>query len=116
MVILNNQIAQKLRRRIIYSFSDLLILTKLQNSLPMSCDEIIRLIQRKFGVMISPGTLYAHLYSLEQNRLLTGYFSRKKYARAQKLYKITEEGKQSIRRIIKHQNVLQETIVEILKA
>lgn len=111
----NSQIAQKSRRRIIYSFADFLILAKLKDGLSMSCDDIIKFIHRKFGVRVSPGTVYAHLYSLEQDRLLTGYFDTKKYAHAQRAYKITEEGEQRIGEIIKQQNVLLDTIAEILR-
>lgn len=113
---LKTQIVQKLRRKMICSFCDLLILAKLKNGFSMSCDDIIKFINHKFGVMISPGTVYAHLYSLEQDRLLNGYFNPKKYAHAQRVYKITEKGKRSISEIIKERNMLQETVVEILKA
>lgn len=111
----NSQIAQKLYRRTIYSFADFLVLAKLKDGLSMSCDDMIRFIHRRFGVKVSPGTVYAHLYSLEQNRLLTGYFDTKKYAHAQRTYTITEEGKQSISEIIKQQNVLMDAIAGILR-
>lgn len=115
MMVPNSQIVQKLYRRIIYSFTDFLILAKLKDGLSLSCDDMIRFIHRKFGVKVSPGTVYAHLYSLEQDRFLTGYFDTKKHAHAQRAYKITEEGKQSISEIIKQQNVLMDAIAGILR-
>jgi len=114
-MVLKSQMAQKLRKIMICSFCDLLILARLKNGFSMSCDDIIKFINRKFGVMVSPGTVYAHLYSLEQNRLLNGYFNRKKYARVQRVYKITERGKQRINEVTIQQNTLQDTISEILK-
>jgi len=81
----------------------------------MSCSNIIGFIHRKFGITISPGTVYAHLYTLERDGLITGHFVTKKYASVQKGYRITEKGKEIIKKATEQQSGIQNMVAKILK-
>lgn len=114
-MVTKTQIAQKLRRRTIYSFVDLLILAELKNGSSTTCDDIVRFIHRKFDVTVGPGTVYAYLYSLELDELITGNFVPKKHVRAEMVYRITEKGKEGISKAIKQRDAILNTIMKILK-
>lgn len=57
---------EKLRRRFIKNFLDILVLAELRDCL-MSGYDVIRFIYEKFGVLVSSGTVYSRLYTLERN-------------------------------------------------
>lgn len=65
---------------------DVLILAELKNS-SMSSYDAISFIHKNFGVLLSSGTIYSHIYSLERDGLVKGYFDEKK-----RIYDITEKG------------------------
>ena len=57
----------------------------------MSGYDVMRLIHKKFDTMVSPGTIYNLLYSLERDGLIEGIENERK-----RIYKLTEQGEQSI--------------------
>jgi DNA-binding PadR family transcriptional regulator len=67
---------------------DVLLLAELRNG-AMSGYDAIGYVHNKFGVLLSSGTIYAHLYALEREGLITSDNNVKKRA-----YKLTEEGEQ----------------------
>lgn len=88
-ICLDIKIVEKLHRRAVKSFMDLLILVELTNS-PMSGYDVIGLIQKKFGFLVSPGTVYSLLYSMERDGLIKGTHNQRK-----RVYVLTEKGKQN---------------------
>ena len=84
-----------LRRRVIKGFLDILILTELKKG-HLSGYDVIGYIHRKFDVLVSSGTVYSLLYSLERDGLIRGEWSQRK-----RVYKLTEKGKQNIETITK---------------
>lgn len=78
-----------LRRRVIKNFMDILILTELKKR-PMSGYDIIGLVHRRFGILVSSGTVYSLLYSMERNGLIDGVQNRRK-----RVYRLTEKGEQN---------------------
>jgi len=82
---------EKLRRRVIKSFMDIFILTELKNK-SMSGYDVISHIHKKFGILMSSGTIYNLLYSLERDGLIKGVQNQRK-----RLYKLTEKGEQNIK-------------------
>jgi len=68
------------------SFIDIIILGRLRN-VPSSGYDIVGYIYRRKGVLLSPGTVYAALYSLERNGLINGRSESRK-----RVYQITREG------------------------
>jgi len=85
---------EKLRRRFIKSFLDVLVLAELRNC-SMSGYDIIRFIHRKFGVLVSSGTVYSRLYTLERNGWIRGISTNRK-----RVYALSEESKHNIEPIL----------------
>jgi len=69
---------------------DMLILAELQDK-PLSGYDIISLIHRKFNVLVSSGTVYSLLYSLERKGLVTADMDQRK-----RVYSLTEKGEQTL--------------------
>jgi DNA-binding PadR family transcriptional regulator len=79
-----------LRKQSIKAVMDMLLLAGLRNS-AMSGYDAIGYIHKKFGVLVSSGTVYSHLYALEREGLVeAGLDSRKR------VYEITEKGEQML--------------------
>ena len=85
-----SKIVENLRRRTIKTFMDILILAELQDK-PLSGYDIISLIHRKFNVLVSSGTVYSLLYSLERKGLVTADMDQRK-----RVYTLTEKGEQTL--------------------
>jgi DNA-binding PadR family transcriptional regulator len=73
----------------------LLILVGLSNGCPQSAYDIILFIHKKFDVLLSTGTVYANLYRLERNNLVSAKSTERK-----RVYTLTENGKKAIERIM----------------
>ncbi len=78
---------------------DILILTKLQDT-SLSGYDIIGYIHRKYGVLISPGTIYSLLYTLERRGLIEGQTYNRK-----RMYSLTK--KEDNQKIMKTNNAVQ---------
>ena len=88
-----NETVKKLRKRVIKSFLDLFVLTELQER-PLSGYDIIALLQERFDIDFSPGTVYALLFSLERDGLVTGNMYRQK-----RVYALTEKGEETLKTV-----------------
>lgn len=76
----------RLRKQAIKSVIDILLLAELRKG-EMSGYDAISTIHNKFGVLLSSGTIYSHLYSLERDNLIEGSSDSKK-----RVYTLTEKG------------------------
>jgi len=85
-----SKIVENLRRRTIKTFMDMLILAELQQK-PLSGYDIIGLVHRRFNVLVSSGTVYSLLYSLERKGLVTADMDQRK-----RVYTLTEKGEQTL--------------------
>ncbi|MEA2090463.1 MAG: PadR family transcriptional regulator [Thermoproteota archaeon] len=104
------KITKKLQLRVIKAFLDLLILAKLGNCSFIGGYDLIKLIHQKYGVLISPGSVYSNLYSLEREGLINGHQTEKG-----RVYKITDKGKHKINTVIKHEMTIQRFFGSILE-
>lgn len=86
MTTINSKNIKIVKKQIIQSSMDILILAELNNS-SMSGYDAISFIHEKFGVLLSSGTVYSHIYSLERNGLVKGHNDKKK-----RIYSLTEMG------------------------
>jgi len=75
---LEHDILRKMNERTIKNFMDILILAQLREGLPMSGYDFIAFIHKKFRILMSPGTVYSVLYSLERDGLIKGIYTIKK--------------------------------------
>ena len=83
-----SRIVANLRRRTIKTFMDMLILAELQEK-PLSGYDIINIIHKRFDVLVSSGTVYSLLYSLERKGLVNADPDNRK-----RVYTLTEKGEQ----------------------
>jgi len=94
-------LAEKLRKRVIQNFMDILILTEMKKG-SLSGYDVISLIHQKFGILLSSGTIYSLLYSLERDGLIKGVWNQIK-----RVYELTEKGTQNIKVINKANEEIQ---------
>jgi DNA-binding PadR family transcriptional regulator len=104
------RIVKKMHERVIKTFLDTIIMAELQNS-PKSGYDIITYIHNKHGFLVSSGTVYSLLYSLERNNLIEGiWFDRKR------VYKLTPKGAQTIQTILCSHEKIKSFLATILSA
>jgi len=98
---LANKIAEKLRRKVIKNFMDILILTEIKNK-PLSGYDVIGLVHKRYDIVVSSGTIYSLLYSLEREGVIKGVQNQRK-----RVYELTEKGEQDIEVITKANGQIQ---------
>ena len=98
----SSEIVEKMRRRIIKNFMDILVLMEMRKH-PLSGYDVMRLIHNRFDAMVSPGTIYNMLYSLERDGLIKGVENQRK-----RVYSLTEKGEQSIKIMAKANKEIQD--------
>jgi DNA-binding PadR family transcriptional regulator len=103
------KILKNLRKRTIKNFLDIFILGQIQKK-PRSGYDLIGLIHRRFDILISPGTIYSLLYSLERNALIKGIYEDER----KRVYELTENGEKAIQAIKKANNEIQICLKNIL--
>jgi len=87
---------------------DILILAELKNT-PMSGYDAISHIHRKYGILMSSGTVYSLMYSMERNGLIEARWNTRK-----RVYVLTEKGEQNIKALMKANNEIQSFLRNIL--
>jgi len=98
-----------MHRRIIKNFLDVLVLAELRNG-PMSGYDVIAFIHNKFRLLVSSGTVYSLLYSLERDGLVNGSWSQRK-----RIYKLTDKGEETIKAIMNANDKIQYLMTSLLK-
>jgi len=89
----------KLDERIIKSFMDIIILKRLENKHPMSGYDAINYFHKKFRMLLSPGTVYSVVYSLERQNLIEG-----KMNQGKRIYDLTNQGEKHLNDISAQKN------------
>ena len=93
---MENKFVKQIRSRIVKNFLDTIFLAELKKNQPQSAYALMNLVHRKFGFLISAGTVYALLYSMERKELVIGELSENK-----RIYRLTPKGKETIDIILK---------------
>jgi DNA-binding PadR family transcriptional regulator len=106
---LEGKILKKMHERIIKNFMDIIILAELRNG-PMSGYDVISFIHNKFHLLVSSGTVYSLLYSLERNGLIEGTWNERK-----RVYRLTEKGTKTIETILSANDKIRNFITSLLK-
>ena len=88
---LGSKILKEMRRRMVKDFLDIIILAELRNTNSIGGYDIMDFIQRKFGFLVSPGTVYSMLYSMERKGLIKCAGTQ-----AKRVYALTEKGAEKI--------------------
>jgi len=108
---LETKILRNLHRRIVKSFLDLIILAELRDGNPRSGYDVITLIHRKFHLLMSSGTVYSVLYSLERNGLVKGMWNQGK-----RVYLLTDKGEETLKAIQNARDTIQSLLKRILSS
>ncbi len=85
---LEDYLIHKIIARVVGRFLDWVIMVKLSNS-PQGGYDILKYVYEHYGVMVSPGTIYSYLESLERKGLVIGTSVGKK-----RVYSLTTKGKE----------------------
>jgi len=106
---LEGKILKKMHERIIKNFMDIIILAELRKG-PMSGYDVISFIHNKFNLLVSSGTVYSLLYSLERNGLIEGTWNERK-----RVYRLTDKGAKTIETILSANDKIKNFITGLLK-
>lgn len=106
---LEGKILKKMHERIIKNFMDIIILAELRNG-PLSGYDVISFIHNRFHLLVSSGTVYSLLYSLERNGLIEGTWNERK-----RVYKLTEKGRKTIDTVLNANDKIKNFITNLLK-
>jgi len=84
---MENKVLKDMRKALVRHFLEIIVLNNIKDRGPLSGYDIIELVQTRFNFMVSPGTVYALLYSLERDGLVRSEFSEGK-----RVFKLEEKG------------------------
>jgi DNA-binding PadR family transcriptional regulator len=107
---LEGKILKKMHERIIKNFMDIIIMTELRNG-SLSGYDVISYIHNKFNLLVSSGTVYSLLYSLERSGLVEGTWDERK-----RVYKLTEKGEKTIDTLLSASDKIKGFMANILKS
>jgi DNA-binding PadR family transcriptional regulator len=92
---LENGVIVEMRERIVRAFLDLIVLMKLSEGCEaLSGYDVVKLVSEEFDVMLSAGSVYAVLYSMEREDLVQGMSKRRK-----RVYTLTDKGEAKIKAV-----------------
>lgn len=103
------QVIYKMNERIIKNFLDIIIMSELRNG-NYSGYDIISYIHNKYQILVSSGTIYSLLYSLERNNLIQGIWSERK-----RTYKLTDRGTRRIDTLLNTNQDIKAFVTNFLK-
>jgi DNA-binding PadR family transcriptional regulator len=102
---LQSEILKEMKRTMVTNFLDTIILAELKNSSPLSGYDLLDFVYKKFGFLISPGTIYALLYAMERKGLVNGSYSQTK-----RVYTLTDKGTETIEAILRSKDEIRKFI------
>ena len=86
-----NKVAMQLYERLVKSFMDVIVLKELENRNIIYGYDMIALIYKRFHILVSSGTMYSLLYSMERDGLIEGIIEGRK-----RVYWLIEKGKERL--------------------
>jgi DNA-binding PadR family transcriptional regulator len=98
-----------MHERIVKNIMDIIILAELQNG-ALSGYDVISFIHNRFHLLVSSGTVYSLLYSLERSSLIEGTWNERK-----RVYKLTEKGQKTIETVLNANDRIRNFITSLLK-
>ena len=103
----SSKFVEKLQRRVVQNFMDIIILTEMKKG-SLSGYDVIGLVQKRFGLLMSSGTVYSLMYSLERDGWIKGVWNSRK-----RVYELTEKGERDIKVIAKANEEVQNFLKKI---
>lgn len=105
----HTEILKETKRLLVTKFLDIIILAELKRFSPLSGYDILNLVYKKFGFLISPGTIYALLHAMERRDIIRGSYSQRK-----RVYMLTNKGIETIDTISRSRDEIQKFIVKLI--
>lgn len=105
--VLQEKILDEINERIVKNFLDIVVMEKLKSE-SLSGYDFIAYINKRFNMLISAGTVYSLLYSLERKQLIEGSGEERR-----RTYKLSEKGNQAIDIILKEQETIKDYLENI---
>ena len=103
------KILKKMNERIIKNFLDIIIMAELRNG-SLSGYDVISYIHTKFNLLLSSGTIYSLLYSLERDGIVEGVWDERK-----RVYKPTANGEKTIDTILNTNDRIKGFVISLLR-
>ena len=95
--------------RLLKEFMDILIMVKMREGETSGYD-ILTYFHQKFDLLVSPGTVYSVLYSMERNGL-----TKARGVDRKRIYTLTPKGEATIKAIRESSGVLENFLTRLLK-
>ncbi len=95
--------------RFLKEFMDVLIMVKMREGETSGYD-VLNYFHQKFDFLVSPGTVYSVLYSMERDGLITARGVDRK-----RIYALTPKGETTIKAIRDSSDVLESLLMNLLK-
>jgi len=106
--LLEPDIFEELRERIVRDFLDIAVLAELKKGRPMSGYDVIGFLNEKFRLVMSSGTVYNTLYALERDGVIEGQQRGKK-----RVYRLTDKGDGRISAILDSYEKIEKVMTSI---
>lgn len=106
---LETKVLKEMREKMVKNFMGVLVLAELKKR-SMSGYDIIGFVHDKFNLLVSSGTVYSLLYSMERKGLVEGQKNNRK-----RVYKLTDEGKETIKTILNANDEIRSFLMNLLK-
>lgn len=107
---MEREVLKKIHRRVVKSFMDVIVLAELKNGHPMSGYDVIGYIHDRFHILVSSGTVYSLLYSMERDGLIEG-----RWAKRKRVYTLTEKGDRKIEAIFNANDKIKGLLTSLLR-
>jgi DNA-binding PadR family transcriptional regulator len=96
-----------MRERLVTDFLDTLILLKMKNK-PLTGNDIISYVHKRFDVLVRLGTVYSCLHHLEKEELIIG-----KSGLNERIYSLTEKGRETAESWLSMRNDILGIVVDL---
>ena len=90
------------KKKMVQNMFDLIALKFMKENGNLSGYDFMTWIQGKYGVLLSSGTVYSKLYSLERKGLVKG-----EYGEHKRVYTLTEKGKEHLKALLSDSTIEQ---------
>jgi len=105
------EVVKQIEDRLIRDFLDVLILVELAKGRPLGGRDIITLVSNKFGTLVSAGTVYSVLYSMEREGEIASGSEEKR-----RVYLLTDKGKETIKTITSARHEIKTLVTKLFGA
>jgi DNA-binding PadR family transcriptional regulator len=109
--VLENETLNEMHLSLIKHFLDLVVLAELRRSGSLSGYDILRFIHGTYDILISPGTVYSLLYSLERKKIVIG-----EWTEGRRAYSLTEKGEKTIATVSRSKGELLRFVENLLES